>query len=205
MSDEEESDLNFIDQSYMPADKRSQYTNGYQLDAGLSDQYTAVYNDPNRGPVVVYRGTKDQTDLGPDINILFGVTWDKRFTEARVKEQQVHKKYGVAPLLLGHSLGGSLAHHVARNTNNQARIYNPGSSPFFQQKVESNVKVVRSKYDLISQGYAPKTAESNYIKSVYASNSAAAFLGTAMSHGTKSLRRSQPPRKMPQLSHRRRL
>lgn len=159
-----------------PSKRRKGLDGGYIYDEELSTKHAAVYHR-NGKPVVAYRGTADLADVGTDLFVAAGSTKHPRFQDAVALADKVKSKYAQDPELTGHSLGGTLAHHVSDQRGHEATVFNPGSNFLAApRKTSSRVKVVRNAHDLISQGYA-KTKEERK----------GSLIGTAAMHGIASL------------------
>ena len=81
-------------------------------DEQLSDDKNRVYKNNVTGKAyIVYPGTKDFRDVGPDLALLFGFEEKTpRFKRAHQVADQTNRKYGKGNVTaIGHSLGGSLA------------------------------------------------------------------------------------------------
>jgi hypothetical protein len=132
---------------------------GYQVDKDLSTENHTVFFDPyTKKTVVAYRGTipTKVDDLLADVDIAKGNRKHQRFADALEVAQRTNKKYGQDNVTLtGHSLGGTQALHASEYFGNNAHVYNPGSSPLFEQgfKRTDNKKIERREDDLVSSGY----------------------------------------------------
>ena len=158
-------------EAYKDEISRSTSLNGYNLDASLGNKYTAVYVRPDTNETIVaFRGTKDVSDLAPDLDIALGRRSHPRFREAEELVDRVEKKYNKKARLTGHSLGGTVADYVSERRGNNATVFNPGSNPLLKQKARSNLRVHRDKGDLISGGYSRWGQEGT-------------ILGTVLGHG----------------------
>jgi hypothetical protein len=126
---------------------------GYSLDSELSNEHAAVFKHNHSGDAVIaYRGTKSPNDLSADWDIALGGVPENRVGTAMEVHQKTKLKYKKVKLT-GHSLGGTIAHHVSNRTNDNATIFNPGSSPFLPANVGNNVRVIRNSNDMVSHGY----------------------------------------------------
>lgn len=139
----------------------------HRQDNEFRGPHHAVYVDKQQRPVIVFRGTKDVADLGVDADILLGQRKHKRFDEAVELERRVRRKYGRAPQLTGHSLGGSIANHVSQKNDNQAVVFNPGSSPFLRESLGKNTRVRRDRNDFISSGFGGNFQVPNILGTLY--------------------------------------
>lgn len=137
---------------YKDPDQRNN-VGDYAEDKEFSQPGSTVFIHSSGEPVIVFRGTKTADDISADIDILLGRRRHQRFNEALDLEEKVRKKYGKSPTVTGHSLGGTLANHVALNRRNRAIIFNPGSSPFMNETVAPSTRVYRRKSDIISGGF----------------------------------------------------
>lgn len=148
----------FASEVYKPPDQRGSVRDGWEYDNALSDTYTGVWNHKIHGPHISYRGTKDTSDLLADLHVATGSRSHPRFREALDKYDAVKAKYGRVPSISGHSLGGTVAHHVedARKGDRViTHLYHPGSKlwVFGNVDVRPNVIVRDHPGDLVSQGY----------------------------------------------------
>lgn len=104
---------------------------GHTLLTDFSDDKSIVYANKNKTHIVIaYRGTipTKYSDLVADVYITFGKT-DKsnRFKDAMNKYTTVQNNYPKATIVTtGHSLGGSQAIYVAKNTGVDCWAFNPG-------------------------------------------------------------------------------
>lgn len=128
---------------------------GLNYDRELSNSQTAVFNGNGR-TVVSFRGTvpSDMKDLSADASILMSVQKaHPRFQESVDHTKKVVAKYGPNVVLTGHSLGGSIADHVSKETDLPAVVYNPGSSPHTSANPSIHTTVYRNPTDIVSSGY----------------------------------------------------
>lgn len=124
------------------ADKRDRLlagnalTSGFVLDTELSGPKNQVYRDAGTGEIVIsYKGTNPASgeDIYDDLAILNPNVREQdtsRFRRAEALYRQVVAKYGsdARVACTGHSLGGSIAMHVAKEHDLMAYVYNPGAS-----------------------------------------------------------------------------
>lgn len=158
-------------EAYKNEQERAPSLNGYNIDHSLGNKYSAVYVNPkDNDTIVAFRGTKDVSDLAPDLDIALGRRSHPRFREAEELVDRVEKKYNKKAKLTGHSLGGTVADYVSQRRGNNATVFNPGSNPLLKEKMRPNLRVHRDKGDLISGGYARFGQEGS-------------VLGTILGHG----------------------
>lgn len=111
-------------------------TAGFVLDTELSGTKNQVYRDTDTGEIVIsYKGTDptNREDIYDDVAILNPNVREQdtaRFRRAEELYRQVIAKYGANAQVActGHSLGGSVAMHVANTYDRMAYVYNPGTS-----------------------------------------------------------------------------
>lgn len=111
-------------------------TSGFVLDTELSGSKNQVYRDAETGEIVIsYKGTNPASgeDIYDDLAILNPNVREQdtaRFRRAETLYRQVVAKYGsdARVACTGHSLGGSIAMHVAKEHDLMAYVYNPGAS-----------------------------------------------------------------------------
>lgn len=104
------------DITYTTGDKRKQRADklGYDVDDELSNERAAVFkNRKTNKAVVAYRGTHELNDLKADAKIAVGKVPEDRVEEAMRLHAGAKRKYKDGVILTGHSLGGTLAHHVS--------------------------------------------------------------------------------------------
>lgn len=131
---------------------------GYQLDSSLSNKNASTYYHPQtKRAIIAYRGTNplNADDLKADLDIAFGQRKHRRFQEAVDLANKVKQKYQDVSVT-GHSLGGTQALHVHDQLGLNAKVFNPGSRLFGQEKaVDPNkVQIYRHRNDLVSAGHA---------------------------------------------------
>ncbi len=147
----------------------------------ISNDSIAVYTSQAGNSIVAFRGTKNLKDAVPDLHVFVGSEAHSTFPDAVKDVKNVEEVLGQKSLLVGHSLGGSRAHHVSKMLGNQAVLYNPGSSPFFKTVVDrSKVTVRRSEQDVISEGYSSETP-------VRLNLAVEEVIGTAFNHGIEAI------------------
>jgi hypothetical protein len=118
-----------LEASYKYKDQAKNYLvdDGYNMDDKLSSANTKVFYNPNRNDLLItYRGSKNLLNdwLDTDLNIPFGnLKNTKRYKESYDVYKQAKEKYkNTSPLLIGDSLGGSLASAVGGD-DKRNRIY----------------------------------------------------------------------------------
>lgn len=105
--------------SYLPQKKASSLMEqkGYKFDPELSSMEQKVYVSPSGKPIISERGSTRLSDwLIEDPKILFGggLFDSRRVANSKQLSKETEAKYGMAPTLVGHSLGGYLAEKGAR-------------------------------------------------------------------------------------------
>lgn len=164
-------------EAYKNEQNRAQTLEGYNLDASLGNKYSAVYVRPgDNDTIVAFRGTKDYSDIAPDLDIAMGRRSHPRFREADELVGRVESKYNKKAKLTGHSLGGTVADYVSQRRGNNATVFNPGSNPFLKEKMRPSLRVHRDKGDLISGGYA-RYGQEGSIAGTLLGHGLARFLG----------------------------
>ena len=106
---------------------------GWEIVENLSDNYSTVFKNKN-DIVISYRGTNPThlEDLVADTHIAIGnekgsIRFQNALSKYNLVKQIMGKNSNV--IVTGHSLGGSLAHYVAKNTGAESHLFNLGSSP----------------------------------------------------------------------------
>lgn len=152
------------------------YLPGYAIDDVLSSpDHVVLHNDSAKKLIVAYRGTDvgNASDLSADVTIAKdGVSYkdDPRFTQAVWQYQMATVKYNdYDAKVTGHSLGGSQAAWVSRETGAEAHVFNPGmvgmkltqdmSASFGYLKAGGqydNMHIYRMDGDVVSGGYTSR-------------------------------------------------
>ena len=129
--------------------------NNYKLYGELSNIQTKVFYNPEAdNPLLItYRGTKNLIhDIPTDIDIGFGqLKHTDRYKHSKYIYQKAKEKYNSNALLVGHSLGGSLASAVSE-ANDKVISYNKGSAGFVGPATETkaNETAYRWNGDILS-------------------------------------------------------
>lgn len=127
----------------------------YKLDHELSNIQTKVFYNPEAdNPLLItYRGTKNLIhDVPTDIALAFGqLKHTDRYKDSKYIYQKAKEKYNSNALLVGHSLGGSLASAVSE-ANDKVISYNKGSAGFVGPATETkaNETAYRWNGDILS-------------------------------------------------------
>lgn len=118
--------------SYLPQKQAASYMSerGYGYDPLLSSMEQKVFVSPTGKPIIAERGSVRLTDWlyeDPRLATYAGSFFDtRRVSEAKNLSKAVQEKYGVAPTIAGHSLGGYLSEQAAKST--------PGSKVYTYNK-----------------------------------------------------------------------
>jgi hypothetical protein len=101
---------------------------GYEHER-INDELSVLRNPTTKKAVIGIRGTQTIGDALTDIAHLTNIRDTDRYkrTKSQVKDLQ-DSLAGYDISLAGHSLGGTLAHHVADEFDMPAHIFNPGST-----------------------------------------------------------------------------
>lgn len=148
-------DIALKDALYAGYGHKSSFNNlkkaGYNLDKELSTHnHQVYYNDNNKNLVVNVVGTHNLNDIKTDVNLLLGnLKSTQRYKSAKKTVEKAkfkyNKKNGVN--IVGHSLGGSIAQHIA-DKNDRVITYNKGAT--FGQKNNKNETAYRNVFDVPS-------------------------------------------------------
>ncbi|MEY3752080.1 MAG: Yellowstone Lake virophage 6 [Pseudomonadota bacterium] len=104
----------------------------YGYDPLLSSMEQKVFVSPTGKPIIAERGSVRLTDWlyeDPRLATFGGQFFDtRRVSEAKNLSKAVQEKYGMAPTITGHSLGGYLSEQAAKATpESQVYTYNKAS------------------------------------------------------------------------------
>jgi hypothetical protein len=130
-------DIKLSSEAYRKPEDRAENVDGYQLDKGLSNKKTLVYNNPNtKQTIVAHRGTvlTDKNDLKNDAKLLTGnLESSKRVKNATKITKEAEKKYSDSQLSsTGHSLGSAVAQRASKGVsveNSKVTGYNSAVTP----------------------------------------------------------------------------
>ena len=131
---------------------------GYTLDTDLSSPEQKVFVNKKGKPLISFRGSTSSSIpqftrdwLQSDLAILTGrEKKDPRFQRSQKLVEAVDKKYGQNAMLIGHSLGGSLA-RASAGEKNKVIAYNPGVGlGGIGAKIKQNETVIRAPLDIVS-------------------------------------------------------
>lgn len=135
------------------------YLDGYTFDPEYSTNNASTFIRPDGTAILAYRGTRPTNldDLNTDAAILAGQHRTnephQRFVEAVNHYNFVKDKYNNLDLT-GHSLGGTIADFVARQSGERAVVFNPGETPFSLSVIpagESRTRIYRTNtFDVVS-------------------------------------------------------
>lgn len=133
MSDFNKSDFqDILRASYLPQSKAQDLlaTKGYGYDKDLSSMEQKVFISPSGKPIIAERGSVRLSDFlyeDPRLITFGGQFFDtRRVAKSKQLSKTVEDKYGVAPTLVGHSLGGYLSEKGARPSS-EVYTYNKGA------------------------------------------------------------------------------
>lgn len=146
--------------SYMPQSKAASYLAekyNYGYDPLLSSMEQKIFINKTTGkPIIAERGSVRLSDWlyeDPRLATYGGQFFDtRRVSEAKNLSKQVAEKYGVAPTIVGHSLGGYLSEQAAKATpGSQVYTYNKAAGlPSIFSSTPSTQTDYRTTYDLPS-------------------------------------------------------
>jgi pimeloyl-ACP methyl ester carboxylesterase len=83
--------------------------------------------------IIANRGTdpSDKKDILQDVRIVATGAPTDRINRAMETTRAVQMKYSGKPIIFtGHSLGATVAQHLAEKTGSRSVVFNPGASPF---------------------------------------------------------------------------
>lgn len=150
--------LNFkqlLDLSYKTKKEGDQYykLHNYNLDRRLSTNSDRIYYNPtNKKVLMSFRGTKNLiNDLPTDLSILTGnIKESDRYKTANLKYNKAKEKYNKDSIIMvGHSLGGSLASQIGTN-NDIILTLNKGAGLFHKDLKRTQEQSIRHQNDLVS-------------------------------------------------------
>ena len=143
-----------LNASYMPQKKAADYMSkrGYGYDPELSSMTQKVFIDPLGRPVISERGSTRVSDWGiENVNIATGGFFKTpRIKAAEQLAKTTEEKYGMAPTLTGHSLGGYLAEKGARKGSDIYTMNKAAGIPSAFTKRNENQTDYRTTLDLPS-------------------------------------------------------
>lgn len=153
----------YLEFSTLAYEPKKETHRGYILDKQHSTDEHRTYHDPiNKKVVIAYRGTHTLKDIITDYNLIQGKL-DKRFDDSLKVAQNVKDKYKDYKITTtGHSLSGALSIHVNKKLGIDSIVYNPAPIDIFKP-LNSNVKIIREKRDIVSLPFAfsPNTINKN--------------------------------------------
>lgn len=143
--------------SYLPQAKAASYLEdkyNYTYDPSLSSMSQKVFVTPSGQPVITQRGSTRASDfLVEDLNIATGGFFKTpRIKQAEQLALATQEKYGIAPTIVGHSLGGYLSEKAAKKTpDSQVYTYNKAVGPAsLFSSTPSTQRDYRTTYDIPS-------------------------------------------------------
>ena len=167
---------------------------GYTLDSELSSPEQKVFVNKKGKPLISFRGSTSSSIpqftrdwLNSDMAIATGTEkQDPRFQRSKKLVEEVDKKYGKSAMLIGHSLGGSLA-RASAGKNNKVVAFNPGIGlSGIGAKIKPNEVVLRSPFDVVSALAETQTGGKVIHTKNYSFN-------PLSSHNIKSIRTQKSP------------
>ena len=143
--------------SYLPQKQASSYLAdkyGYTYDPSLSSMEQKVFITPQGKPIIAERGSTRVSDFlyeDPRLITYGGQFFDtRRVANAKNLSKAVEEKYGIAPTLVGHSLGGYLAEKGARPGSDVYTYNRAVGLPSIFTSVPSNQYNYRTTLDPVS-------------------------------------------------------
>lgn len=141
-----------LESSYQPNREAEQTLEkeGYKLDRDLSTREHKVFISEDGTPNIAFRGTVNKKDIFSDALLGLGLSrFDPRQQQSNELVKRVNQKYGKAPDVFGHSLGGALAEKAG--TTGKVTTFNKGTAPSDAFKyIPENQEDVRTKNDVVS-------------------------------------------------------
>lgn len=144
-----------LNASYMPQKQAADYMSkrGYGYDPELSTMAHKVFVSPTGQPIISNRGSVTAKDwLYEDINAGVGGIFGKTEKVKNVQKlaKKTEEKYGMAPTLTGHSLGGYLAEKGARKGSDIYTMNKAAGIPSAFSMRNENQTDYRTTFDLPS-------------------------------------------------------
>jgi hypothetical protein len=159
--------LTFANLAYSPPDQRQVLINsndslkGFTIDPQFnSDEHFVAVSHDGQHVFSSHRGTSNADDVTTDVSLAAGTLHNtKRYARSRSKSMDATRKYEHADLVeVGHSLGGTLADRISRESGRRSIVFNAGSSPFAPSApVSQRHEHHRIASDIISS-FAPATS-----------------------------------------------
>ena len=159
MSDFNKSDFqDILKASYLSQKSAAELmaSRGYGYDKNLSNMEQKVFVSPTGKPIIAERGSVRLSDWlyeDPRLITYGGSIFDtRRVANTKQLSRDVEEKYGVAPTLVGHSLGGYLAEKGAKSTpNSEVYTYNKATGlPAIFSSTSKNQYDYRTSLDIPS-------------------------------------------------------
>ena len=143
------------EESYKSPNERAKQLGDYSLDYNSDD---AVVYRKGKDVVVGFRGTKNNSDIVPDLSIATNTQeYSKRFNDSLNLVKSLKENNNVK-FVSGHSAGGSISRFVSDKQGVQSYTFNAGQSPFTKGK---NIR--NSKDFVISTDPISKNSSSNAV------------------------------------------
>ena len=135
--------------------KKKEDIGDYKIDRKLSGLRAKVFTNKETGKnIIAIRGTKGIHDVITDGHLFFGNKNTKRFKHAQKVYDRVVSKYGKDNLILvGHSLGSSLAEKVGKKNKDEIYTLNKPVTPvdiLKGKRVPKNQTDIRTSNDVVS-------------------------------------------------------